>query len=148
MQLHTVPQRKNRTSSKKRLGRGYGSGKGGHTATRGMKGQKSRTGHKSMVMFEGGNVPFYRRMPKYPGFKPLNRVEKQPVNVSVLEENFENGAEITLEALRAKGLVRKNTNFAKILGLGELTKKFTIKGLSVSASARTKIEKAKGKVQD
>ncbi|NCA93169.1 hypothetical protein EOM82_08040, partial [bacterium] len=58
----------------KRIGRGYGSGVGGHTVGRGAKGQKSRSGHKSLVMFEGGNVPFYKRMPKYKGFNAANKI--------------------------------------------------------------------------
>jgi large subunit ribosomal protein L15 len=147
MQIHTVPKRTKRVMPGKRIGRGYGSGKGGHTATRGMKGQKSRSGHKSMVFFEGGNTPFHRRMPKYPGFKNINRKEYQPVNVSVLEENFENGAEVTIEALREKALIRKNATLVKILGHGELKKKLTIKGLATSESAREKIKAAKGKVE-
>jgi len=69
MYLESIPVRKNRKKNSKRLGRGYGSGVGGHTSTRGSKGQKSRSGHKSLVFFEGGNVPFFRRMPKFAGFK-------------------------------------------------------------------------------
>jgi large subunit ribosomal protein L15 len=146
MQIHTVPKRTKRVMPGKRVGRGYGSGKGGHTSTRGMKGQKSRTGHKSMVFFEGGNTPFHRRMPKYPGFKNINRKEYQPVNVSVLEENFEDGAEVTIESLREKALIRKNATLVKILGHGELKKKLTIVGLATSESAKDKIKAAKGKV--
>jgi len=147
MQIHTVPKRKNRTMSKQRIGRGYGTGKGGHTSTRGMKGQKSRAGHKSMVFFEGGNTPFHRRMPKYPGFKNINRKEYQPVNVSVLEENFKDGEVVTIDILREKALIRKNTTLVKVLGQGELTKKLTIKGLATSGTAKEKIEAVKGSIE-
>ncbi len=147
MQIHTVPKRKNRVMPKQRIGRGYGTGKGGHTSTRGMKGQKSRSGHKSMVFFEGGNTPFHRRMPKYPGFKNINRKEYQPVNVAVLEENFKAGDVITIDALREKALIRKNTTLVKILGHGELTKKLTIKDLATSGTAKKKIEAAKGSIE-
>jgi large subunit ribosomal protein L15 len=147
MQVHTVPQRKNKMTAKKRIGRGYGSGKGGHTATRGMKGQKSRSGHKSMVLFEGGNVPFFRRMPKFPGFKNINRVEFQPVNVHTLDEYFKDGETVTIEVLREKGLIRKNTENVKVLGEGEITKKLTIEGLAVSKTAKAKIEAAKGSIK-
>ena len=68
MELEKIALRKNRIKKAKRLGRGYGSGVGGHTVGRGTKGQKSRSGHKSLQFFEGGNVPFFRRMPKYKGF--------------------------------------------------------------------------------
>jgi len=147
MQIHTVPKRKNRTMPKQKIGRGYGTGKGGHTSTRGMKGQKSRSGHKSMAFFEGGNTPFHRRMPKYPGFKNINRKEYQPVNVSVLEDNFKAGDIVTIDNLREKSLIRKNTTLVKILGQGELTKKLIIKGLATSETAKEKIEAAKGLVK-
>ena len=147
MQLHTVPQRKNRVLPKLRIGRGYATGKGGHTSTRGSKGQKSRTGHKSMVMFEGGNTPFFRRMPKYPGFKNRNRKEYQSVNLNILEKNFEDGATISLDTLREKGLIRKDTLLVKILGNGELTKKVFVEGLSASAKAKEVIESLKGSVK-
>ena len=71
MYLHSLPKRNNRKEKAKRIGRGYGTGVGGHTVGRGMKGQKSRSGHKSLVGFEGGQTPFFRRMPKFMGFKPI-----------------------------------------------------------------------------
>lgn len=147
MNLETIPKRKNRKGKDKRLGRGMGSGVGGHTVGRGMKGQKSRSGHKSMVLFEGGNLPFYKKTPKYRGFKKSDKVIYQAVNVSDLEKNFKSGDEITIETLRSKNLIRKKQDNVKILGYGDLTKKFVVKGLKVSEPARKIIKNAGGKVE-
>jgi large subunit ribosomal protein L15 len=91
----------------KRIGRGYSSGVGGHTVGRGSKGQKSRSGHKSLISFEGGNVPFYRRMPKYKGFNSKFKIENATVNVVVLEENYKDGETVTVESLRKRELLEK-----------------------------------------
>jgi len=147
MYLENIKTRKNSVKKGKRLGRGYGSGVGGHTVGRGTKGQKSRSGHKSLVAFEGGNVPFYRRMPKYKGFKSMSKVNTQVINVDILSENFKNGDSVTDEILRKQGLIKKNTDEVKILGRGELDKKLTIEGLKVSSSAEEKIIKAGGSVK-
>ncbi len=147
MRLEAIPKRKNRKGKDKRLGRGMGSGVGGHTVGRGQKGQKSRSGHKSMALFEGGNLPFYKKTPKYRGFKKPNQVKYQGINVSVIEENFKNGDEISLESLSEKGLVRKKQKNVKILGFGELKKKVVIKGLKVSESAKKLVKDAGGKVE-
>ena len=147
MNLERIPKRKNRKGQDKRLGRGMGSGVGGHTVGRGMKGQKSRSGHKSMALFEGGNLPFYKKTPKYRGFKKPNKVKYQAVNLSELEEHFNSGDEITLEALTKKNLIRKKQTFVKVLGDGKLTKKFTVKGLKVSEPASKLIKAAGGKVE-
>lgn len=147
MHLESITSRKNRISKRKRLGRGYGSGVGGHTVGRGTKGQKSRAGHKSLVAFEGGNVPFHRRMPKYKGFKNISKVYTEPINVCTLSENFKSGDKITEEILRKKGLIRKNTQEVKILGHGNINKKLEIEGLKVSSSAEEKIKKAGGSVK-
>ncbi len=147
MNLETIPKRKNRKGKDKRLGRGMGSGVGGHTVGRGMKGQKSRSGHKSMVLFEGGNLPFYKKTPKYRGFKREDKVIYQAVNISDLEKNFKAGDEITIELLRSKNLIRKKQENVKILGYGELTKKIVVKGLKVSEPARKIIKNAGGKVE-
>ncbi len=141
-----IPGRKNRIKSKVRAGRGYAARRGGHVAGRGMKGQKSRSGHKSMVMFEGGNVPFYRRMPKFRGFKRPQKVEYIAVNVNVLETLFDDGDSVTLDALRKTGRIPTRTEYVKILGYGELTKKLTIQGIPVSGTARDKILAAGGSV--
>lgn len=147
MNLHSLPKRNNRVRPKRRLGRGYGSASGGHTVGRGQKGQKSRSGHKSMALFEGGNVPFFRRMPKYRGFKNVNKVVYQPINVEILDENFNEDEIVSIDTLREKGLIRKGTKAVKILGLGELNKKLVIQDLKLSESAREKVLSAKGQIK-
>lgn len=147
MKLESIPQRKNRVTKAKRLGRGYGSGVGGHTVGRGQKGQKSRSGHKSTVFFEGGNVPFFRRMPKFKGFKTYNREANQTVNVGTMDEFFKNGEVVSLETLKEKGIIKKKTNNVKILGEGEIKNKVSVEGLNVSAVAEEKIIKAGGTIK-
>ncbi len=147
MYLENIPRRNNRTMKAKRLGRGYGSGVGGHTVGRGAKGQKSRSGHKSLISFEGGNVPFFRRMPKYKGFNQSRKIEVAAVNVDVLEKNFKDGEEVTVEALKDKGIVKKNAQSVKILGKGEIKVKVNIVGIVVSSSAKEKVEKAGGSIK-
>ena len=128
----------------KRVGRGCGSGMG-KTSTRGHKGQNARKGHKQKLGFEGGQMPLVRRLPKR-GFNNFEfRVEALAVNVSTLEKLFNAGDEITVETLAAKGLSDNKRPRVKILGNGELTKKFTVK-VPCSASAKAKIEAAGGSV--
>lgn len=147
MVLEKIPKRKNRKSKAKRLGRGYGSGVGGHTVGRGTKGQKSRTGHKSTLFFEGGNVPFFRRVPKYKGFKRNMKVSYQPVNVSVLSEEFKAGEKVTLESLKNKGIIKKKVENVKVLGNGNIDKKLNIEGLAVSKTAQEKILEKDGSIK-
>ena len=128
----------------KRVGRGCGSGMG-KTSTRGNKGQNARKGHKQKLGFEGGQMPLVRRLPKR-GFNNFEfRAEALGVNVSTLEKLFNAGDEITVAALAAKGLSDNKRPRVKILGNGELTKKFTVK-VPCSASAKAKIEAAGGSV--
>ena len=128
----------------KRVGRGCGSGMG-KTSTRGHKGQNARKGHKQKLGFEGGQMPLVRRLPKR-GFNNFEfRAEALGVNVSTLEKLFNAGDEITVAALAAKGLSDNKRPRVKILGNGELTKKFTVK-VPCSASAKAKIEAAGGSV--
>lgn len=147
MKLENIPKRKNRIMSGKRKGRGYGSGVGGHTVGRGTKGQKSRAGHKSTRFFEGGNVPFFRRMPKYKGFNQKFKVEAQAINVEVLEKEFKDGDTVSMETLLKKGIARKNSKAVKILGKGDIKKKLTIDGVQISQSAVAKVEKAGGSIK-
>jgi large subunit ribosomal protein L15 len=135
----------------KRVGRGLGSGKGRYSG-RGIKGQKSRAGsHKLRAGFEGGQMPLYMRVGKLRGNTSKDAMPVGPfrtrtyhVNLRDLEDRFEDGAEVTVEALVAKGLIR-NTRFdVKVLGGGELTKKLTITVHRASASAREKIEASGG----
>ena len=147
MYLENIPKRKNRTKKGKRIGRGYGSGVGGHTSTRGSKGQKSRAGHKSLQVFEGGNVPFYRRMPKIAGFKRTNKVIATAINLDILEGNYKSGEEVSIESLKEKALIAKSTKSVKILGNGDISKKVIIKDIPASVSAKEKIVKAGGTIK-
>lgn len=130
---------------RKRVGRGNGSGHGS-TAGRGDKGQLSRSGGGKGPGFEGGQNPLAMRLPKLPGFKNRFRVEYAIVNVSRLEECFEADTTIDVDALFDRRLIKSKTAPVKVLGDGELTKKFTVKVDKISASARAKIEAAGGTV--
>lgn len=139
--------------ARKRVGRGLGSGKGRYSG-RGIKGQKSRAGsHKMRAGFEGGQMPIYMRLGKQRGpyskdAMPMgpHRTSTVPVNLAVLEQKFEAGDDVTLEALVEKGVIKNTRTDVKILGQGELKKKLTVTAHSFSASAREKIEKAGGTV--
>jgi large subunit ribosomal protein L15 len=111
-----------------------------------MKGQKSRSGGPKPLGFEGGNVPLFRRLPKFSGFKNPNRKEYQPINFAEVEKHFKEGDVVSLETLKERGLVRKRTRFVKILGKGDLTKKYTFEGLAISNAARERIMEAGGEV--
>ena len=125
---------------RKRVGRGPGSGHG-KTSCRGHKGQNSRSGGGVKAGFEGGQMPLQRRLPKR-GFTNIFQKTFSIVNISALEKLEE--TEITPEVLIKEGLVRKIQDGVKILGNGELTKAVTVKAHAFSASAKEKIEKAKG----
>ena len=129
---------------RKRVGRGCGSGMG-KTSTRGHKGQAARKGHKHKLQFEGGQMPLVRRIPKRGFNNAAFNAKALGVNVSTLEKKFEAGAEITVEALAKAGLSDNKRPKIKILGVGELTKKFTVK-VPCSASAKAKSEAAGGSV--
>ena len=139
--------------SRKRVGRGLGSGKGRYSG-RGIKGQKSRAGSHTMPAgFEGGQMPLDMRMGKLRGntsadAMPIGpfRTYSQPVNVADLESRFDAGAEVTPEALKAAGLIRKVSVDVKVLGQGELQTKLTVSAHSFSRSAVEKIEAAGGTV--
>ena len=133
------------THSPKRVGRGPGSGLG-KNAGRGMKGQGHRSaGRETPVWFEGGGIPLARRLPKG-GFKNINRVSFQVVNVGSLSA-FGDGATIDSAALAERGLIRHDRGGVKILGVGDAPKKLTVKVQRVSAGARKKIEEAGGSVE-
>ncbi|MFO7890802.1 MAG: 50S ribosomal protein L15 [bacterium] len=125
----------------KRVGRGIGSGLG-KTCGRGMNGQKSRSGSKSRVWFEGGQMPIQRRVPKR-GFTNIFRREYQVVNIQDLEKS--GLKQVNLENMLQARLIRKKNQLVKILGKGELTKSIEVKAHTFSASAVKKIEKAGGK---
>ena len=144
MKLHELQYNEGARSSRKRLGRGQGSGQG-KTAGKGHKGQNARSGGGVALGFEGGQTPIYRRIPKR-GFTNVNRVEYAIVNVEQLNR-FENGDEVSPELLIETGLVKKEYNGIKILGVGTLEKKLTVKAHKFSKSAVTLIEQAGGKVE-
>jgi large subunit ribosomal protein L15 len=135
----------------KRVGRGLGSGKGRYSG-RGIKGQKARSGsHKMRAGFEGGQMPIYMRLGKQRGpyskdAMPIgpHRTSTIPLNLRDLDRVFDDGSEVTLEALVEKGLIKNTRTDVKILGQGDLTKKLTVTAHSFSASAREKIEQAGG----
>jgi large subunit ribosomal protein L15 len=131
-------------SQGKRIGRGQGSGKGG-TATRGHKGAKSRSGYSKKLGFEGGQMPLQRRVPKF-GFKNINRVEYQGVNIDTLQELVdakEIEDTVDFETLVSLGLARKN-DLVKILGRGELKSKLNVTAHKFTATAKAAIEAAGG----
>ena len=144
MELSNLTNTPGARSRRKRVGRGCGSGMG-KTSTRGHKGQAARKGHKHKLQFEGGQMPLVRRLPKRGFNNAAFAVKAFGVNVAELEKRFEAGAEITLASLAKAGLTDNKRPKVKILGTGELTKKFTVK-VPCSASAKAKIEKAGGTV--
>ena len=146
MELKDLQPAEGSRHSRKRVGRGSGSGHG-KTAGRGMNGQKSRAGGGKGNGFEGGQTPLARRLPKLPGFTNINRVEYLPVNVARLEETFEAGAVVDGASLKAAGIIKHEDALVKVLGDGEITKALTVKVDKVSASAKAKIEAAGGKVE-
>ena len=146
MRIHDLKPNPGSTHSRKRVGRGPGSGHG-TTAGRGMNGQKSRSNVGLKVGFEGGQTPLYRKFPQKKGFNNINRKEYAVVNVAKLEEVFEAGAEITAEALLEKKCINSVKDGIKILGDGELTKALTVKANKFSAVATKKIEACGGKVE-
>ena len=147
MELKDLKPAEGSRHSRKRVGRGNGSGYG-KTAGRGLNGQKSRAGGGKRPGFEGGQTPLAMRLPKLPGFRNINRVEYLPGNVSRLEEKFEAGEVVNGESLKAKGIIKHEDALVKVLGDGELTKALTVSVDKVSASAKAKIEAAGGKVEE
>ena len=145
MQLNDLRPAEGSKKARKRIGRGNGSGYG-TTAGRGTKGDKSRAGKHKGAGFEGCQTPLAMRLPKLPGFRNINRVEYTAVNISRLEEAFNDGDVVDDDALVAKGITKAN-ELVKVLADGDLTKKLTVKTDKVSAAAKAKIEAAGGKVE-
>lgn len=151
--LHNLRPAPGHRKPRKRVGRGEGSGLG-KTAGRGQKGAGSRAGSKDRARFEGGQMPIHMRMRKLRGphkktSMPFEmfRTHTQPVNLADLDERFEAGADVTLEALRAKGLGTRRGVVVKVLAKGEITKPLTVSAHAFSAAARERIEAAGGTVQ-
>ena len=130
--------------TKKRIGRGQGSGTG-KTSGKGQKGQNSISGGGVAIGFEGGQTPFFKRMPKR-GFTNYTRKEYAIVNVADLNR-FEDGVTVDYEALKAAGLLKKHLDGVKVLGGGKLEKKLTVKAEKFSATAVKAIEEAGGTVE-
>ncbi len=147
MDLSNLKPAKGATKSRKRIARGVGSGYGGHSSTRGDKGQKSRSGASIPIWFEGGQMPLQRRIPKF-GFKNRFRVSYRGVNLATLAELIESGRidsakPITPEVMVDAGVARKS-DLVKVLGTGEATAALQVSAHAFSASARSKIEGAGG----
>ncbi len=141
MKLNELKATEGARSTKKRIGRGLGSGNG-KTSGKGQKGQNSRSGGGVAIGFEGGQTPFFKRMPKR-GFTNFTRKEYAIVNVEDLNK-FDDGVTVDFAAVKAAGLVKKELDGLKVLGNGKLEKKLTVKAAKFSASAKKAIEEAGG----
>jgi large subunit ribosomal protein L15 len=138
MNLNNLTPAPGSTKSVKRIARGQGSGHGG-TSTRGHKGAKSRSGYKTKIGFEGGQMPLQRRVPKF-GFKNINRVSYKAINLELIENLVSKGiTEINPEVMKANGLI-SNNDLVKILNRGELKSKVSILAHGFSAAAVKAIE--------
>lgn len=144
MYLNTLSPAEGSKHSKKRLGRGIGSGLG-KTGGRGHKGQKSRTGGGVRRGFEGGQMPLYRRLPKF-GF--TSKIAAVTAEVRLDELAKVEGDVITLDSLKAANIFTKDIQFAKVILSGEITKPVTVKGLRVTKGAKAAIEAAGGKIEE
>ncbi len=146
MNLNNLKPAKGSIKHSKRIGRGAGSGKGG-TATRGIKGAKARSGYHQKIGFEGGQMPIYRRLPKF-GFKNINRVEYKAINLATLQALAEAKKleKIGLVELHEAGFISK-TQLVKILGNGELKAKLTVQANAFSKKAEEAILAAGGTIE-
>ncbi len=147
MKLHDLFPNEGAKKKHKRKGIGIAAGQG-KTAGRGTKGEGARSGQGGKLYRQGGNLPFYRRLPfmRGEGFTPPNQVEYNEVNVEQLER-FPEGTVVTPELLAQAGMLHKNSNPVVILGRGELTRALTVKAQRITKGAREKIEAAGGKVE-
>jgi large subunit ribosomal protein L15 len=144
MKIHHLKPAEGAHKAKIRKGRGE-AGRKGKTAGRGTKGTGARG--TVPVGFEGGQMPLQRRLPKLPGFTPRNRVEFATINVGRLDAAFDDGATVTPDELRAKGLIRRGDAPVKVLGNGELSKQLTVQAHAFSASAEEKISAGGGSTE-
>lgn len=144
MRLHELSYTEGARKSRKRIGRGHGSGQG-KTAGKGHKGQNARSGGGVRPGFEGGQTPLFRRLPKR-GFTNINHKEYAIVNLDTLNR-FEDGSEVNAETLLAAGIIKKLYSGVKVLGNGKLERKLTVKVSKVSAEALKQIEALGGQVE-
>lgn len=145
MKLHTITPNEGSVKTRKRVGRGPGSGLG-KTSGRGENGQKSRSGYSHKPGFEGGQLPLYRRLPKRGFTNAKFKVEYAVINLNDLNR-FENDSVITPELLKDMGLLKNQLDGVKVLGNGTLEKKLTVKAHKFSEKAQSEIEKLGGKVE-
>ena len=145
MKLHELMQNAGAKQTRKRVGRGMGSGLG-KTSGKGEKGQKARSGVSIPATFEGGQLPLYRRLPKRGFSNAQFKIKYATINVSDLNK-FEDGTEVTPALLREIGLVKNQLDGIKVLGNGTLEKKLTIKANKFSREAISKIEKSGSKYE-
>lgn len=148
MKLHTLKPNTGSTKTRKRVGRGQGSTRGG-TSTRGHKGAQSRSGYSSRPWFEGGQMPLYRRIPKF-GFKNINRVDYKAVNLDSIQELVDKHGGDTIDHafLAAHGVISREDKLVKVLGRGELKAKVNVKLNKFSQSAKAAIEAAGGQAEE
>jgi len=148
MKLHELVPNPGSKKNRKRVGRGPSAGQG-KTAGRGTKGQGARSGEGGRIYAQGGNLPFYRRLPfiRGEGFTPPNQVTYNEINLDQLSEAFKANADVNLESLAAAHLLRDPRNPIVVLGRGDLKVALKVKVHRVSASAKSKIEKAGGSVE-
>jgi large subunit ribosomal protein L15 len=148
MKLHDLVPNPGSKKNKKRVGRGISAGQG-KTAGRGTKGQGARSGEGGKIYRQGGNLPFYRRLPfmRGQGFTPLNRIEYNEVNLDQLTESFKAGAEVTPETLASAHLLRDPRNPVVILGRGDVSVALKVRVHRITAGAKAKIEQAGGTVE-
>ena len=142
MKLHDLAPPAGAHRKRRRIGRGLGSGRG-TTAGKGTKGQKARAGGGVSPKFEGGQLPLVKKLPYRRGFRNINRVEYQPINLQDLE-SFAAGSTVDIAALVAAGLLKSDRERVKVLGTGDLDRALTVTAHRFSASAREKIEAAGG----
>ncbi len=146
MKLHEIPQGRQVRRSRKRVGRGTGSGKG-KTCGRGTKGYNARSGGGVHPTFEGGQLPLIKRLPKLRGFRRRQKIHYAAVSLEALQERFEAGAVVSLEALVDCGLARNLREPIVVLGSGTLTKPLTVHTHRISRAARTAVEACGGSVE-
>jgi len=146
MKLEELRPSRGSHHKRKRVGRGYGSGRGGHESGRGTKGQNSRSGGGVRPGYEGGQTPIWMRFPKR-GFHNTPRVEYACVNLDTLESRFLPQAEVTLECLREMCIIKGRKDKLKVLGRGALTKPLTVRAHRFTREARRKIEQAGGRTE-
>lgn len=146
MNITDITRRAGSGPSRKRVGRGRGSGHG-KTAGRGHKGAGARSGHRKQSLAEGGGFPLFRRIPKYGFSNARFRTVYQVVNVADLARRFEEGGHVSTASLEEVGLIRDRKNLVKVLGNGELAKKLTVEAHRFSRTAVSKIEGAGGAVK-